>query len=356
MTPPDPYETHRAAFGAELRAAAPRLRRRRQRRVALAGTTVALAGAATVVAVVAPTTGSRLDVLTEAKAAITTTPGSIVHFALTTKSGFPLPDEQKRRAKGCKGGPTEVWQSTSGGELRYRTRMPLYTCSTPVVAGKIITGPFENSFGNGTTKVYSESDGYLRIATEQPTDRIAYPPVPFGDSRLSEGNPIDPVARIRSLLADRKLTDAGTIRGKNGRVVLRKLVGDYTELRGDPKAPKPWPVHVEYRVDAKTFAPVLLLTTQRMSVPVDPNDRKWWRNTVHRMVTEEAHFSKFEIIPLTPDSERLLDVQPKPGTETITEPTEQTDWGAKPSKAELARAKRITDAQIKAGIRKRADW
>ena len=358
MSTPDPYERHRAAFGAELQRVTPRVRHQRRRRAfALGSATVALAGAASAAIVLAPTTGSRLDVVADARAAIDTSPDSIVHFALTYSSNWPQRTIDKRRAKGCRSAPSEMWRATTEGPPRYRVRVPMNPCGVNVVGANIATGAFDVAYADRTIKTSSPADGFMTVDTGLPASADEQPLYgAVGDTRLTEGDPTDPVARIRSLLAQGKLTDAGTVRGPGGRT-LRRLTGRYTELRGDPKAQKPWPVIVDYRVDADTFAPVLIATTSRMSVPKDPDARIGQTPYVHRMITQKTRFSTYETIPLTPATEGLLTVTPEPGTKVTTRRWEKDPPRAlKPSAAELRRARAVTDAQIKAGTRVRAEY
>src|SRR5690349_15968178 len=118
-----PFDAHREAFGAELRRVTPKVKqRRRWRLITLGGASVALAGAATVAAVVVPTTGSRLDVIAEAQAAITTTPDAIIHYAVRVKSGYPLRRIDLEQQRLCKTEPAEVWVATAPGPPRHRIR------------------------------------------------------------------------------------------------------------------------------------------------------------------------------------------------------------------------------------------
>ncbi len=354
MSANDPYEQHRAAFAAELRRVTPKVRTRRRRALALGGASVALACAVTAFVVLAPTTDSRLNVLGEAQAAITASPDSILHFAMTYESTYPLSDADRTTTKECPTQPPELWRATTDGPPRYRLRLPMNPCIVNENAGRIITGALEIAYADRTEKFYAENDGFMLVTTDLPAE--ADEQLPFimpGGARMTSGDPKDPVGRIRELLAEGKLTDAGEIQGPRGRT-LRRLVGHYTELRGDPKAPKPWPVDVDYRVDAETFAPVTLAVTSKMSVPKDPD--RALGPTVHRRITDTARFSTYETIPLTKENEHLLTITPKPGTDVITARDRPATSAQKPSATERARAKKILDAQVNAGIRKRTDW
>lgn len=355
-----PFAVHRDAFGAELRRAAPKVRQRRRRRLmTLGGTSIALASAATAAAVIVPTTGSRLDVIAEAQAAITTTPDSIIHYAATVKSGYPLRRIDLEQRRVCKTDPAEVWVATAPGPPRHRIRSPLNPCGVAELGAHIATGPFDRTYANRTSTVYSESDGFMDVVTDLPAEADEQEAwstqIPISDTQLNEGDSKNPVARIRSLLAEGKLTDAGEVEGEKGRK-LRRLVGQYEEMRGDPKNQKPRTVKVDYRVDADTFAPVRLAVTQRQMVPKDPNLPVRQHRYVHRMLTDVVTFSIFETLPLTKDNERLLTVEPKAGTDVTTVKYDPNRETAEPSAAEKTRARRAAEAQIKSGTRKYYEW
>ncbi|MBJ7471330.1 MAG: hypothetical protein JHD16_08500 [Solirubrobacteraceae bacterium] len=356
MSTEDPFETHRTAFGAELRRVAPQPRTRRKRAYAMGGATLALAGAATTVLVLAPLGGTRLDVLTEAQAAIATTPDSIIHYALKYDSGYPEREVDTERSRGCEPEPGQVWRATTSGAPRFRMRIPLNPCSVSRIGDRIATGSFDVAYGDRTESLYSETDGFMIVTKGLPPEADEQQPMlPVGDERLTEGESQDPVARIRSMLRDGKLADAGELPSQSGRA-LRRLVGEYSELRGDPADPSPRKVSVDYRVDAETFAPVEISVTRMQLVPEDVDAPIGRSPMVRRELTDVTTFSTYETIPLNRETERLLTVQPKPGTDVVSKVFDRDDEPAKPSKAEEARAQKIIDAQIAAGTRVRGAW
>lgn len=363
MSAHGPFDDHREAFGAELRRAAPKVKQRRRRRLfTLGGASVALAAAATAAVVIAPSTGSRLDVLAEAQAAIATTPDSIIHYAARMESGYPQRKVDLARWRGCSTKPPETWAATSPGPPRYRIRLPMNPCDLHLVGARIATGGIEVAYGARTEKIYAPADGFMNVATELPAEadeQLRWAMLPIIEPQPADVNAArDPVAWIRTLFAEGKLRDAGEIQGAGGRK-LRRLVGEFEEMRGDPKNPKPKTVKLDYRVDAETFAPVRIAVTRDTLVPKDVNVPMREYKYEHRELTDVTTFSIFETLPLTKDNERLLTVEPKAGTEVTTEQYEGFDPNTKaekPSAAERARAKRITDAQIAAGTRKRAGW
>lgn len=358
MSAHGPFDDHREAFGAELRRVAPKVKRRR-RLFTLGGATVALAAAATAAVVIAPSAGSRLDVLAEAQAAIATTPDSIIHYAATVKSGYPLRKIDIEQQRACKTDPAEVWVATAPGPPRVRVRIPMNPCGVIPVGARIATGPFDRAYGDRTSSVYAESDGFMDVTTDLPAEADEQEAwsaqIPVIDTRLTEGDSKNPVERIRSMLAEGKLTDAGEVEGEKGRK-LRRLVGQYEEMRGDPKNQKPRTVKVDYRVDADTFAPVRIAVTQSQLVPKDVNLPIRQHRYVHRVITDVTTFSIFETLPLTKDNERLLTVEPKAGTDVTTRKYDPNAEAEEPSAAEEARARRAADAQIKAGTRKYYAW
>lgn len=353
MSPHDPFEQHRAAFGAELVRATPRARRRRRQRIlALGGATVALAGAATAVAITLPTTGSTLDVVGDARAAIAVDSAAIIHFAVVHDAGYPVPPAEAERAKACASDPVKVWRSTAAGPLRYRIRQPIPKCFVNEVGSRLATGHLETAYADRTLRTYAPDDGFMTVETGLPEEYDHDLPIvsPFGYRPLGQDDPVDPVARIRSLLTGGALTDAGELQGRDGRR-LRRLVGSYSEKRGDPAAPKTYPVSVDYRVDAKTYAPVLISTTHTVTLPRDLDDPK--RGMVARPVTDRVRFSAYDKLPLTRANEGLLTVQPAPGTDVTTERWSRNAKPTRPSREERARAKKAVRAQILAGTRVR---
>lgn len=356
MSTPDPYEQYRAALGAELRRVAPTVRRQRRRRfVALGGATVGLAAVGTAVVVLAPTTGSKLDVIAQARAAIAPSTDSIVHYSLSFTTNYPTRKIDDERWKGCGvAAPIEVWTATTAGPPRYRYRMPQNRCIVNQVGqGRIATGDLELAYADRTSKLYAPNDGFELDTTGLPAGADEQgPPLPIADSRFSDADPRDPVAKIRSMLNAGQLRDAGTVRGPDGKE-LHKLVGKYLVNRGDPANPRKSPVSVVYEVDATTFAPVLVSTTAVQSVPKNPDLPMKHLIYVHRNITDKVRFASYETLPLTPENEQLLTVDPKPGTDV-----KSTAWSSKvsavqrPDAAEKARAKKILDAQVAAGTRK----
>ena len=358
MSTPDPFEQHRAAFGAELRRVTPAVKRRqrRLRLAALGGTSIALAGAATAVAVVIPTTGSKLDVVSSAQAAIADEPDQILHFALRYDSGQPESAEDAKRNEGCRPEPGEVWTTTDDGPPRFRLRTPLNPCSVSPLGERIATGAVELAYADDTMRTYSENDGFMTVVTDLPPEAGEQTQVlPINDAQLTEAGSRDPVARIRTLLAEGRLVDAGEVRDDDGRL-LRRLTGSYLAERGDPKDPRPSRVEVDYRVDAETFAPVLVKVTQPTQVREDENAP--WGETplVERDITQTTRFTIYETTPLTPETEAQLTVRPKPGTDVTTRRWSKDTQSPEPSAAEEARAAKVAEAQIRAGTRIRAKW
>jgi hypothetical protein len=349
MSTPDPYEQYRAALSTELRRVAPVVRRQRRRRIAALGAaTVGLAAAGTAVVVLAPTTGSRLDVIAQARAAIASSSDAIVHYSVWQSDNAPRTKAEAKRARDCKATPPEVWMATADGPPHYRYRIPQSPCVINDFGGRIVTGDLEIAYGDRTSTVYSPNDGFAFVKSGLPASYDEQqPPLPTGDSRFSGADDArDPVAAIRAMLSAGQLRDAGPTRGDHGRA-LRKLVGSSFEDRGDPAHPRKSKVSVVYEVDANTFAPVLIATTAEQTVPKDPDLPLKRLVYLHRMITQTLRFSTYETLPLTPANEKLLTIPLKPGTKVT--PKEAT---AEPvSAAEKARAKKIIDAQIAAGLR-----
>lgn len=357
MSPNDPLQQYRDAFGDELRRAGDRRDRRRRREWQGAGV-AGVAALASVVAFALPSTGTRIDVLAEARAAVADRPGVILHYAVRSESTLPVSRADQRRARGCQPRALpEMWVATSSGPPRYRTRLPQPRCGTSTIDDRIATGPLEVAYGDRTQWLYAPADGWMQELTDLPAAADEQAAVPLlGDPRLQGSGVSDPVDQIRDMLARGRVRDAGTVRGPGGRQ-LRRLVGSYTERRGDPKAQEDWPVRVDYLVDADTFAPVVLRTTFRQSVPRDI-ELGWGKSpTVHRMITDTQRFEIYERLPLTKENEALLRPAPAPGTDVIRRTAgEQQTTRRTPSAAERARAARQIREQIRAGLRLRADY
>lgn len=366
MSAPDPLDQHFDAYGRELRRAARSPRRLplpggRRPRLLLpalgAGGLTALA-AGIVAAVVLPVGGGRIDVVQEARAALSA-PDEILHYSVTLNSSGRFGPMTKASRHRCASEPSEVWRTTSG-PLRWRMLMPLPPCAVRMGDGHITTGDVETSYADRVLSENAIDDGWMTVRTEtRPVDaEIPWRlDGPVGQALTAGEAATDPVARLRGMLVTGELTDGGTKRDVDG-TLLRRLVNHH---RASSAKGAPWrPVTVEYFVNAETFAPVVIRSTRDEALGLDRAGRATSRTRYRKLVLIQR-FDIFERIPITPATEKLLTVTPRPGTdvETISTP----DWLRKlkaqnksrrlpnPTAAESRRANKAIKKQIAEGRR-----
>jgi hypothetical protein len=251
------YQQLMDGFGAELARAEARMtaRRVRRRRVTLGGLAASGALAAVLVLVGIGGGGGRgLDVLAQARAALAP-PREVVHLVVTSS----LVGRHSRPLT------TEQWSATD--PPRWRISMD--------------DGHQQMAYARGVQRVYFRPRNALSIYRGYSAKSVpSNAPGMFSN---------DPVAGLRAMLAAGKLRDAGEVTA-NGRTV-RRLVG---EMR-IPERSGAFVQRTTYDVDPKTFAPlggtVVFLLAHG-----------------HR-VTMAFHVDRYERLPLTADTTKLLTIR-----------------------------------------------
>ncbi|WP_445152524.1 hypothetical protein [Baekduia sp. Peel2402] len=277
------------AFGARLEAAAAPVTtatKRRFPRIALLATTAtATALAITLVALLLPggSTTHRLDVVAEARAALAPHPDELTHLVVRQRitGDASLAGIQTEFA-------SEQWSATK--PVRWRTTYNMPSNST-IHPGRRI----EVAYARGVEQEYYPGINHVR-RSRGIKDHPAPAAYPLGT---------DPIATMRAMLAAGTLHDSGT--AKVGDREVRRLVGTRTRSFSGAKERKPTKVvnDVQYYVDPDTFAPI----RARIGMPYPKGAAPLY------VVLD---FDAFERIPLNAESEKLLEVQPKPGV-SITE-------------------------------------
>ncbi|MEH3052573.1 MAG: hypothetical protein PGN13_01000 [Patulibacter minatonensis] len=321
-TPPTPLATYLDEFGARYSeavdappaggAAAParagRSRRRRPRwrtGLVLAGVCSAVAGGATAVLTAGP-----VDVVAAASAALGER-GAIAHYSFRADITFGDADTIRTRCSAPT--LTEVWQTTSGPP-RSRTleHAPPAGCPGRIYAGDPngTPGEMEIAVADGVQTAY--------IPALDRLDRHALPTREAADSRPLPGiapTDGDPVRRLRAALADGRLRETGrTARGAHDLIVLEGRVRSTTR-GGRPPSGTITVNTLRYLVDASSYAPVELTTsdtTRMFKGNGRTRDGSFESGTTVR-------FEEYEVLPMTPTSERLLEIHP-PRPTTTTPP------------------------------------
>ncbi|MDO9357287.1 MAG: hypothetical protein Q7T55_26555 [Solirubrobacteraceae bacterium] len=334
MTRRDLLDDHMDDFGAQLRrASAPKRTRTRAGRrwvrpaIGIGGLATLGAGAAAVT--LFPVAGGRIDIVSEAKAALANS-GGIVHLVINQKADFvdggpgkPAPAamrHQQLRQSACIdwNQQTSIYIATTGPS-RYRASYPTSRCTVGVLHRQVIEPGVEQqtSFADGAYQQYYPSQRLLLRTTDLlPSDRNLAEPaaVAFGmqDSLSGESDPVrDPMDRIRSLLAAGELRDAGRFFGPDGRALWRlrgatPAVDTYRE-KGATRDTE-FKTFVEYVVDGKTFAPVSFSAVRRTYPEGKPGPAFGTKLT----------FVKYEQLPLNAETDKLVEIQPAEGTKVVS--------------------------------------
>jgi hypothetical protein len=224
---------------------APRASRARRRRLRVLLPVFATALAAAVVLLFAR--GSSPDVVAEAAAALGT-PGEIVHTVTRTEEFTPAgrPKSLGNYMRlGENSDRDEEWAALN--PLRTHTRKTIL----PPGGGAPLSLDFD--YANGVDRMARSWSDALHV-TVMPADQVAdYEAANTGSASALDAG-ADPVAGIRTLLADGKLTPAGET-DLGGRHVLQ-LRGQRSGHLGNLPSEPVITVGVEYLVDAKTYEPV----------------------------------------------------------------------------------------------------
>jgi hypothetical protein len=228
--------------------------------------------------------GGRLDVLTQAKAALAPA-GQIVHLVTTahtemrggSQSEIVGPEAEEN-------GPrvAERWSTTKPLRWRVASTVPIVT------AHGTSTGPVQRAYGDGTEELYIQPLNTLNVRTgvSEGSPWVSMSAGPLGS---------DPVARIHAMLEAGQLHEAGN--GTVGGHAVKRLIGQELEApAGDPH--QPWPV--EYDVDPETFAPVRF-TVEEAGVSIPGN------TGVPTLVVD---VNAYEALPLNERTASLLSIHP----------------------------------------------
>lgn len=291
--PDTPLDDYVDAFAARLRdvpaeaTAAPTPRRAIRRRAPLLALAVALAALIVAAAGLIGTgsSGRRLDILSEARAALSPN-GSILHLKITTSSSDSI---------GTTSQTTEQW--IADGPPRWRLVQVVPPAGAPQSRGIVfddkgpIEGRWESAYAHGARSTYLAQRDALDVVTGySDSGPAARPPGIFGRGGA------DPAADLQAALADGRAVDEGEHR-VDGRTV-RRLVIASTTLRG------PGIDRFVYDVDPDTFVPVGGEWQFGVSEPGD-----------HR-VSFRFRVDTYERLPDTPANEKLLTITTGPNTTT----------------------------------------
>lgn len=308
----DAYEQFLDDFGRQLERAAaaePAPRRPRLRlTIATAGVT-AMATAILAVALLGPSDNQGLDVLAEARAALAPG-GEILHTVV--RQSIELPRGHPRWMRTWTGGQ-EIEQWSTSTPRRWRTRIVPRGGGTYVAGDAALSGPFEIAYADGLETTNASGRGGVIVRPLAPAHSAGRAP-----GQLPGGEP-DPVAAIRAFLARGTLKDRGaaTVDGRH----LRRLTGS-VRVAGDV-----W-LRLECFIDPATFVPAVA-RIQRIGSAMQP-PRQWTPISVVRFVLVER-------LPLTPESERLLRIEPPSGAAAVRAHVDRVFEVARRSLRQLAR-------------------
>lgn len=285
----------------------------RRRWLLLAGTAGGLAVAGTVAAlVVGAGSHGRLDVADEARAALAPR-GGILHLALTTRSTMYDSHGKAMRNIGQAALASHVEQWSAKDPVRFRM---LTHASPETIPGtdRPLQPRFEVTWANRTQTVYDGQRHSMNSVTKlsRRSSASELPAIPGVDESLDD---------LSDLLAAGKLHDEGliTVAGRE----LRRLSG--------PLARMSRPGTVDLDIDPDTFEPVRI-TTHRTIGPVMGGGS--WTST------EVATVDRFEHLPLTTATARLLVIDPPKGTTIVSRTLgEARAYGRRLRAAEKRRAK-----------------
>jgi hypothetical protein len=232
------YDRLREDFRQQLQEAATREASGRRPRWHAATGALVLAGTAVgTLMLTGAGTGGRLDILAQAKAALSPA-GHVVHLVTTSHMEMrggsqaeivgPEAEENAHRI-------AEQWSTSEPTRWRVATTVPIVTAHGTSTS----TGSVQLSYSNGTEELYVQPLDTLTIRTGVSEDNSR--------TRMPDELGVEPVPRIRSMLEDGQLHDigSGTVDGHT----VQRLVGD------EPQGANP-PQPIEYDIDPETYAPV----------------------------------------------------------------------------------------------------
>jgi hypothetical protein len=218
--------------------------------------------------------GERLDVVSEARAALAP-PGAIVHMVVTTT----LED-----ASGERSSTVEQWSATDPPRWRLVQTLPPTDGVMQDADGNVIKGRQEFAYAAGEQRVYYAERDVLQVTTGFTDDGPAakFPGV------LGEG-----AEDLRNAL------DSGNMRDEGEHVVDGHTVRRLVSERGEGMSLRRW----TYDVDPETFEPVQAV----LEFGSMPDGAK----------LPDAHMrvDEFERIPLNDETAKLLAISTTPNTE-----------------------------------------
>lgn len=251
--------------------------------------------------------GSSVDVLASARAAAAAPVGGILHLVVRYEHGpgifvTPLYHDEWHPGKGF-----EVLGRRTGRSERWIAESPARQRTVDYVdlVGSTAVGRQEYSRGPRDERMH---DSWTDFVTVQPLDaelQARWERARRRNRRRFSG-PLDqsgdPFEAIRQLLHAGRLRAVGTAE-LDGRAVAR-LIGR-APSSVDAGGTTVQPVDYEYLVDAETFVPVRITSTQVL--PARPHAKEPAARHVRRIV-QRWTFERFERLPLTPETEGLLTV------------------------------------------------
>ncbi|HXQ00836.1 MAG TPA: hypothetical protein VN845_12340 [Solirubrobacteraceae bacterium] len=280
------YERLLEDFGQMLQEAETRpAGRQRGRRRAAAGALVLTGIVAGVLALMGASSGGRLNVVAQAKAALVPL-GHVVH--LVTTSRMEMRDGSQAEIVGPEAEENtprvaERWLASQPTRWRVAATVPYVTTQ-----GTAHPEQMQLAYAGGTEELYLQSLNTLDITTgvNEGSARVSLSDGPLG---------ADPVARIRSMLEAGQLHDAGS--GTVDGHAVERLVGD--ELSSPlEQAHQLWPV--EYDVDPSTYTPVRF-TVEEVGMSFQGNTGT---------PTQVVEVNTYEQLPLNETTVSLLSIHP----------------------------------------------
>jgi hypothetical protein len=286
---PDELERYLDDFGGRLRAAKadPAAARPRRRRLAVGVTAAVAAAVAAVVLLVGSGgvgVGDRLDIVAEARAALSP-PGEIVHMVI--RHELPYDD-----GPAASSSVTEQWTAVDPPRWRFIQELPDWDegRGASFDAEGFYSGRQEFAYADGVQSSFLAQRNRLRVQEGfGEHGPAAQAPGFFGTGG-------DPQADLRAMLARGEVTDAGE-RQVGARTVRRLVSADRALV---------------YDVDPETFAPVQ--GSLRMFIGMGGPEA---RSPTLRFVVE-----RYERIPITPQSAKLLKIETNRDTEVTVRTAE----------------------------------
>jgi hypothetical protein len=286
----DPLKRYLDDFGRQLDQAAtapvPRRRLRPRPIIALAGGLTSAVLLIPTLLAGAPGGSSRLDLVAQARAALT--PSGVLVHTIVTQHAEVLPGHRDVHVS-APAQTTEQWSMAN--PPRWRIAFSYPDPKAHPGAGRVgdahgpIVGPVQFVHAGDSEFTYYQQRNTLRIVRGLPpgTGSAIPGPTPLGN---------DPIATLRAMLQTGRLHDAGTstVQGRQ----VRRLVGTTQRTFGKKRIT----TAVEYDVDPDTFAPV----AARIELPFPFDDGP--------AVAVVLRFRRFETLPLTAQTRRLLEIHP----------------------------------------------